>query len=78
MENAKFSEWCIIEVLGRVRLAGYVTEQQSGISQENILRNPRMRTFAIKEARIQVHPDKGGSPTAAAQVDEAARILEAT
>lgn len=26
METPKFSEWCIVEVLGRVRLAGLVTE----------------------------------------------------
>ncbi len=27
MEAPKFSEWCIIEVFGRVRLAGLVSEQ---------------------------------------------------
>lgn len=48
----------------------------SGIPQANIAATPRIRSFAIREARINVHPDKGGKPEDAAQVDEAARILE--
>ena len=27
MDNAKFSQWCIVEVMGRLRLAGLVSEQ---------------------------------------------------
>lgn len=48
----------------------------SAIPQVNIAATPRLRSIAIKEARINVHPDKGGKPEDAAQVSEAARILE--
>lgn len=54
-----------------------IIAQWSGIPQTNIEALARVRTFAIREARINVHPDKGGDNEAAAQVDEAARILEA-
>lgn len=48
----------------------------SGIPQHTIQSNPRLRTAAIREARVVIHPDKGGRAEDAAMVDEAARILE--
>lgn len=48
----------------------------SGVPQDLLLTNPRMRTAAIKEARFAVHPDKGAKAEDAAQVSQAAGILE--
>lgn len=51
----------------------------SGIPQATIESGPRHKAFAIREARVAVHPDKQvGTAEDAARVDEAARILEGT
>ncbi len=55
-----------------------VLAKWSGISQAAIDTNPRLRPAAIREAKFNAHPDKGGSAEASVAVEQAAKILEGT
>lgn len=48
----------------------------SGVSQALLRTGPILREAAIKQARVNAHPDKGGKPTDAADVGQAAEILK--
>lgn len=60
-----------------VEVAADIIARLSGVSQVLICgHGPILREAAIKQARINAHPDKGGKPDDAALVGQAAELLK--